>query len=383
MRVPPEIENAPDPEDIKKSTRDPEVLRASLEAWLGNRLGDDASPSVSAVSSPSENGMSSETLLFDAHWQEQGNTIQGSFVARVEPDPDDCPVFPFYDLEAQYKLLDYVRLHSPVPVPVVRWLEHDSSHLGAPFFVMERAEGRVPPDVLPYTFGSWLTEASAEQRRSLQDASVGILADLHAIDASDPALDFLEFDLPGHSPLERHFENQRRYYQWICAERRHPVIEQSFAWLEKHWPADEGKSVVSWGDSRIGNVMYDGFEPSAVLDWEMAARGPRELDIGWMIFLHCFFEEIAKSGDLPGMPDFMLPDDVSATYEARTGERLRHLAWYQVYAGLRHAIVMARIHERSVHFGQAEWPDDVDSVIYHRPTLEQMLDGSWWSKDGA
>jgi hypothetical protein len=40
--------------------------------------------------------------------------------------------------------------------------------------------------------------------------------------------------------------------------------------------------------------------------------------------------------------------------------------------------VMARVHARRVHFGQAEWPEDQDSVIYHRPTLERMLDGSWW-----
>ena len=197
----PQIENAPDPNDIKKSTRDLETLRGALEAWLAERLPTDAKPVISDVSNPSENGMSSETLLFDARWLDNGERVEGSFVARVEPDPDDCPIFPFYDLEGQYKLLAYVREHSAVAVPVVRWLELDASHLGAPFFVMERAEGRVPPDVLPYTFGSWLTEATPEQRRRLQDTSVGILADLHAIDASDPELDFLDFDLPGNTPL--------------------------------------------------------------------------------------------------------------------------------------------------------------------------------------
>ena len=31
--------------------------------------------------------------------------------------------------------------------------------------------------------------------------------------------------------------------------------------------------------ARIGNVMYKDFEPVGVLDWEMAALGPREMDI--------------------------------------------------------------------------------------------------------
>jgi aminoglycoside phosphotransferase (APT) family kinase protein len=366
------------PEDLKKTTRDPEALRAALEGWLVTKFPADAKPSVAEVSSPSETGMSSETLLFDAQWEEGGKPAAQSFVARVEPDPNDCPVFPLYDLEGQFKLLAYLREHSRIPVPVVRWLELDPSHLGAPFFVMERAEGRVPPDVLPYTFGSWVTEATPDERRQLQDSSVGILADLHEIDASVPALDFLEFDLPGATPLERHFENQRRYYQWMRGDRRHPIIEQTFAWLETNWPSEEGETVVSWGDSRIGNVMYDGFTPSAVLDWEMAARGPRELDVGWMIFLHCFFQEITTMAGQPGLADFMQPAEVVATYEARTGKALKNIDWFQVYAGLRHGIVMARVHARSVHFGQGEWPDDIDSVIYHRPTLERMIDGSWW-----
>lgn len=366
------------PEDMTRSTRDPQSLGGSLNTWLSAQLGAGANPEVTGVSSPEANGMSSETLLFDAAWTEDGVRPQGSFVARVEPDPNDCPVFPFYDLEGQFRLLQLLNERSAVPVPGVRWLELDPEHLGAPFFVMDCVDGRVPPDVLPYTFGSWLTEASEPERRTLQDSSVALLADLHRTDIKGIDTSFLEFDLPGATPLERHFENQRRYYEWVKGPRRHPIIEQTFSWLENHWPKEEGEAVISWGDSRIGNVLYDGFEPAAALDWEMAAMGPRELDVGWMIFLHCFFQELAGTAGMPGLPDFMQPAEVSATYERLSGHAPRDLEWYQVYAGLRHAIVMARVHARRVHFGQAEWPEDQDSVIYHRPTLDRMLDGSWW-----
>jgi aminoglycoside phosphotransferase (APT) family kinase protein len=368
------------PEDMKRSTRDPDFLRAALEAWLRGRLPGNAAPQIAAVTSPSATGMSSETLLFDARWQEQGEQRSGAFVARVEPDGDDCPVFPIYDLAAQYRLLQLVGERSRVPVPRVRWLELDPAPLGAPFFVMDQVQGRVPPDVMPYTFGSWLSDASPAEQRQLQDASVGILSELHAIDAASPDLAFLAFDLPGDTPLRRHFENQRRYYEWTRGQRRHPILDAAFTWLESRWPEQEGETVVSWGDSRIGNVLYAGFEPSAVLDWEMAALGPRELDLGWMIFLHCFFDEIARGAGKPGMPDFMRPADVAATYEKSTGHVVSDLEWYQVYAALRHGIVMTRVHDRRVHFGEGEWPEDVDSVIYHRATLERMLDGSWWTQ---
>ena len=376
--MPPDAD-APSPEEMKRSTRDPEALSRALQTWLEGRLPTGASPEISDVRSPSANGMSSETLLFDARWNEQGEPRSGDFVARIEPDLDDCPVFPVYDLKAQFDLLGLVGERSEVPVPGVRWLELDAAPLGAPFFVMDRVEGRVPPDVMPYTFGSWLTEATPAERRQLQDASVGVLADLHAIDASSPDLAFLEFDLPGDTPLRRHFENQRHYYDWTRGERRHLVLEQTFAWLESHWPEAEDETVVSWGDSRIGNVLYAGFEPAAVLDWEMAALGPRGLDLGWMTFLHCFFDEIARGMGKPGLPDFMRPDEVAAAYQEASGHAVPDFAWYQVYAALRHGIVMTRVHARRVHFGEGEWPEDVDSVIFHRATLDKMLDGSWWA----
>jgi aminoglycoside phosphotransferase (APT) family kinase protein len=366
-------------EEVKRSTRDPGVLRDALQAWLAGRMPGGAAPEVSGLTSPSANGLSSETLLFDVRWEQSGQQNTAALVARVEPDPDDCPVFPVYDLKGQFELLRLLAQRSRVPVPQVRWLELDPGHLGAPFFVMDRVEGRVPPDVMPYTFGSWLSEATPEERRRLQDASVGVLAELHGVDATARDLAFLELELPGDTPLRRHFESQRRYYDWSRGERRHPVLEAAFEWLEAHWPREEGEAVISWGDSRIGNVLYSGFEPVAVLDWEMAALGPRELDLSWMVFLHCFFDELARDGGMPGLRDFMRPADVAATYRGLTGHDVRDFDFYQVYAALRHGIVMTRVHARRVHFGESEWPDDPDSVIFHRPTLERMLDGSWWS----
>ena len=56
----------------------------------------------------------------------------------------------------------------------------------------------------------------------------------------------------------------QQYYDWMRDGRVYPVIEEAFDWLEANWPADEGDTVISWGDSRIGNMMYDEFTPVAV-----------------------------------------------------------------------------------------------------------------------
>jgi len=359
------------------STRDRDDLRRRLEAWLATRLPAGAAPRIVALEPPTGNGMSTETLLFEAAWRERGRETRRRLVARVAPDPADMPVFPTYDMHRQFRIMQLVRAHSTVPVPEVLWFEEDPAHLGAPFFVMARVDGRVPPDIMPYNFGGWVSDASSEERALLEERSVAVLAGIHAI----PAHVFAPLlGDPGPDPLRRHVEDQRRYYDWVVAAGdRSPLIERAFDWLEEHWPAHPGPTVFCWGDARIGNILYDGFEPVAVLDWEMAAFGPPEMDLGWFIALHEFFQHVAATYGLPGLPDFLQPERVAATYERLSGHRPRDLTWYRCYAALRHAIIMFRISQRAVHFGEQAASPDPDDQITHRRLLEAMLDGSHWA----
>jgi aminoglycoside phosphotransferase (APT) family kinase protein len=239
--------------------------------------------------------------------------------------------------------------------------------------------GRVPVDNPPYVFFGWLFDATPEQRRELQDATLDVLARLHAI--ADPARTFpaLAADVPDGDALRGHVEGQRGYYEWTRREDelRIPVIEEAFAWLEQHWPADTGETVLSWGDARIGNVIYDGFRPVAVLDWEMAALGPAELDLAWFIFIHRFFQDIAEMFSQPGLPDMCRREDVVTAYEAASGRRVRELDFYLVYAALRHAIVMSQVKRRMIHFGEDTVPDTPDEYVMHHATLRAMLEGSY------
>ena len=366
---------------VVRTSRDDSVLRKKLEAWLATRLPANARPRVSEISSPTASGMSSETLLFDAHWTaEDGASTGGSFVGRMAPSQDDLPTFPSYDMAMQAGVLR-LAAEAGVPVPAVRWLELDESVLGAAFFVMERLAGRVPADIPTYVAEGFVAEATPEERRALQDHTVAAIARIHAIDLDRNDVSFLEFSVEGKTPLERHVANQRAYYEWATPDKRSPLIERTFAHLEKTWP-NETSTVVSWGDSRIGNVMYasHGFEPVAILDWEMAGLGPRELDLGWLSFMHTFFQKLFEGMGIAGLPDFLRPEDIASTYRELTGHAVEDLRWYVTYGALRHAIIMSRISERMVHFGQAEPPADPDDRIPHRATLEAMLDGSYWQK---
>jgi aminoglycoside phosphotransferase (APT) family kinase protein len=302
-------------------------------------------------------------------------------VARIAPDPAADPVFSTYDMERQFRTMQMVAEHTAVPVPRVLWLETGTDPIGAPFFVMERIEGIVPPDVLPYTFGdNWFFDADVDDQQRLERNAVLALAALHQLTADGPAA-FLGWPDDGDSPLRHHVREQQAYYEWVAADGvRSPLIERGFTWLEDHWPDNADDAVFSWGDARIGNMMFQDFAPVAVLDWEMASVGPREIDLGWMIYIHRFFQDLVEDLGLPGMPHILQRDTVASLYESATGYTPRDLDFYTAYAALRHGIVMFRITRRSIRFGEAEMPEDPDHAILHHAHLARMLDGVYWGE---
>lgn len=366
-------------ERYRVSTRDDDELRARLDAWLASRL---TTPAITAFERPQGNGMSSDTVLFEAEWtDDEGAPGSGAFVARLEPSDDAFPVFPTYDLESQARVMRLVGERSAVPVPTVRWFEPSPAPVGAPFLVMDRVDGRVPPDLMPYPMGSWVSEASDGERADLQEASVGLLAGIHGVEATPDELAFLDAGGPGPTPLRRHVEAERAYFAWVCGDTDTPLLDRSFAWLDEHWPAaaEARGPVLNWGDARIGNVIYRGWTPVGVLDWEMAMLGPREVDVGWMIFMHRFFQDIAHDFGMPGLPTMFERDAVAEAYARLSGHEPVDLDWFITYAAVRHGVIMTRVMGRQVHFGEREPPGDPEEFIIHRATLERLLDGTYYS----
>ncbi|MCM6774031.1 phosphotransferase family protein [Nocardia sp. CDC159] len=363
--------------ELTISARDLDDLAERLSRWLAGRVGADGTPKITGITRPQSAGMSSGSVLFDASWQRNGRTATGSYVVRMPPEAGAMPIFENYDLITQYQVMAGVAAHSDVPVPPLHWLETDESVLGAPFFVMGRVDGRIPEDNPPYVFVGWLFDATPEERLRLTRNTVDVIARIHAI--PDAAAKFPMLGAVEGSSLRRHLEWYRGWYDWALGADgyRIPLLERTFDWLEQNFPADPGPDVLSWGDSRPGNIIYNGFDPVAVLDWEMAALGPRELDVAWLIFIHRFFQDIATQFHQPGLPDYLRRAEVVSHYESLTGHTLRELDWYIVYAALRHGIVMARVKRRMIHFGEDSDTADRDNYVMHRASLEALLAGTY------
>lgn len=371
---------APPPADLKmqRSSRDAAALPDVLAGWLRGLLRDGADPEVVLHSGVDSNGMSSETLILDATWTEDGRRATYPLVARVAPAPHDFPVFPRYELGHQHDVIRQVGELTDVPVPGVRWLEGSGEVLGTPFFLMDRVDGVVPPDVLPYPFGdNWLYDADRADQRRLQDTTVDVLARLHAIDAPLERFGYLAPEEQGQTLLHRNLAHVRTWYDFAVRDLApSPTAERAFAWLEANVPSaeDQGEPVLCWGDARIGNVIYRDFEPVAVLDWEMVTLGPRALDVSWLLFAHQVFESIVGMLELPGMPHFLREEDVVATYAEKSGVQLGDLDWYHVYNGLMWCIVFMRTGARQVHFGEIEMPEDIESLFHCKPLLLSILE---------
>ncbi|MGB3481575.1 MAG: phosphotransferase family protein [Mycobacterium sp.] len=363
---------------LQRSSRDVTALPKVLSEWLSSVMPGGVTPDVTVESGIDSNGMSSETIVLTGRWEQDGNQVEQRWVARVAPTPADIPVFSAYRLDHQFEVMRLAGELTDIPVPNVRWLENTGSVLGTPFFLMDHVEGSVPPDVMPYTFGgNWFFDATPDEQRTLQDATVEILAKLHSIPDATNTFGFLtQHHPPGDTALRRQLGWLQQWYEFSVPDiGRSPLVERALRWLEDNFPEDvaAGEPVLVWGDSRVGNVLYRDFRPVAVLDWEMATVGPRELDVAWMIFAHLVFQELCGLASLPGMPEVLREDTVRATYRELTGVELGDLLWFYTYSAVVWACVFMRTGARRVHFGEIEKPEDVESLFYHASLLKRLI----------
>ena len=366
---------------LQRSARDISTLPGVMSRWLSTVMPGGVEPQVTVESGVDSNGMSSETIILTGRWEADGQAHEEKWVARVAPTKEDVPVFTSYRMDHQFDVIRLVGELTDVPVPQVRWLEPTGEVLGTQFFLMDYVSGVVPPDVMPYTFGgNWFADSPDESQRALQDNTVDVLAKLHEIPDAETTFDFLASQADGDEPnaLRRNLNWLKSWYEFAVGDiGRSPLVEQALEWLDANWPADiaANQTVLIWGDSRVGNVLYEDFKPVAVLDWEMATLGPREMDAAWMVFAHMVFQELAGLAGMPGLPGFMREDDVKATYAEKTGVQLGDLNWFYVYSGVIWCCVFMRTSARRVRFGEIEKPDDVETLFYHGALLRRLIGG--------
>lgn len=239
----------------------------TLEPYLSGQLDADA-VSVEDVVQHSE-GWSRNTFSFTASWHEDGDERVERFALRAESEGGVLDT----DLEKEFRVMDAVQ-DTGVPVPETHWFEDDASVAGAPFFVVEHAEGDAP--------NTWRDsdrerlEAAWADGGDLPEQFVDAAAAIHSVSPADvPFLDRPDPD----EVVDAEIDYWAGKYEEFDL-RQEPVIDEAIRWFRANQPTVEERTLVH-GDFRIGNMLLDDDELTAVLDWEMARIGDPHYDLGY------------------------------------------------------------------------------------------------------
>lgn len=334
-----------------KAVRDPEAYKQGLEAWMRRQRSELADLHVHDLDMPMSAGFSNETVFFSASWSENGATNSQRYVARIEPE--DGGMFPVQtpatavNVELQHRIMNAVAATGAAPTPPTLPFEGDCSVLGRPFFVMDYVPGRIPMEVPRYTVEGYLVdEATPAQRERMVRNSLENMAALHRLDWQQMDLDWLDASGEGKPSIAVQNALYREYSLRELAGREHPVLMRALDWLDANAP--ETPSGLSWGDARLGNMIWQDYRCVAILDWEAAAIAPPEVDIGWWVmFDRMSFDDM----NAPRMEGFPTREEMVAYWEELTGRRVGDILYWEIFGAMRFCAIFVRLGDRFVRAG--------------------------------
>ncbi|MEU7135979.1 phosphotransferase family protein [Streptomyces sp. NPDC046261] len=316
--------------------RDQRLAREVIARWLADRFPGEGTPTVGPISIPAGTGFSGETLLCDAEWNHHGARRILPLAIRVAPTGHQ--LLPEYDWDAHTRL-QMLLAGTDVPVAKTHGAEPSGELLGAPFIVMERIPGRVPPDLPSYHRTGWLAELQPAARAHVWNGGLELMARVHRLDPGALGLAFL--DNPRHGPvgIGRQLGECAAHLGFYGAQDS-SVVARALHWLRSHRPAEPESPRLLWGDARIGNIIYTGQAPVALLDWEMATLGAPESDLAWYLYTDRYLSEGRELPRLPGLPD---RQETVSRYESLLGRPMRQLPYYEVFAAFRFCLITSRV----------------------------------------
>ena len=244
-----------------------------------------------------------------------------------------------HDMAREFHILEAIHPVFPLaPRPFL--LCEDPEVIGSTFYLMERRRGLVVRNVEPPE----LAGRPAERRRA-SAALTDALAGLHAV------------DIQGHG-LERLGKPagfvERQVRGW--AERWHraqtdelPEMDALVAWLAARLPPDPARPVLVHGDYKLDNVMLDARDVGRVVgvfDWEMAAVGDPLVDLGIMLAYWVYTAGTVAGDSVDAVTDregWFTREEILERYGSRTGLDLSRLAFYEVFAVFKIAVILQQI----------------------------------------
>jgi aminoglycoside phosphotransferase (APT) family kinase protein len=278
-------------------------LQGSLAAVLRPILhGDIAIDNLRALTG----GASRTTWAFEAVTPVE----RRSLILRIGP-PDD--VHAGMELEARAQA---AAAAAGAPVPHVLIADDSAAALGNPYLICDEIKGETIVRRIERQL-----DRSGRSRLLSQCAQA-----LAAIHRADP-------NLPGLTHVDQLDEWRERL---DAMNDTTATFEWAFRWLAARRPAPS-PTVLVHGDYRMGNLIIDGSELAAVLDWELVQTGEVYEDLAWFCIRAWRFGAPADraAGGLGSIDDFL------RAYEQASGATVDRVAfhWWLVLATLRWGVI--------------------------------------------
>jgi aminoglycoside phosphotransferase (APT) family kinase protein len=342
--------------------RDTRALASGIEAWLRSTRPAEAAR-VLDVAHPGA-GMSNDTVIVTTAGCEGPPAVEEqTFVIRLPPL---VPTFPDLDLGLQAELHGVLSGGGvPAPEPVI--YEPDPTWLGDPFLVLPFVAGHVPGQAPP--FDPWITDATHEQQRAIEDAFLQTMATLHHLDWRGSKISTV---LRGAgTSMREEVAWWVAYVDWATDGPPLTRLVDLLGWCDEHCPAAEPVPSLLWGDARLGNTIFGpDRQLLAALDWETASVGPAEADLAWYLGLDAALRHFAAGAAVPGFRDH---DGVVERYEALLGRAVVDLAWHEIFAVARSICITYRQARIAAASGtKAAMPGDEHHPMF--PMVERWIE---------
>jgi len=209
------------------------------------------------------------------------------------------------------------------PVPRILVADDSPAALGNPFLICDEIKGETIVRRIHRRLDDW-------ERVSVLRQCAHALAAIHRADARDP-------DLTCEDPLLEWRERLDAMGDTTA------TFELGFRWLAGNQPPPTDLVLVH-GDYRMGNLIVDGAELAAVLDWELVHVGEAYEDLAWFCIRAWRFGAPAArgAGGLGSIESFL------RAYEEASGVAVDRAAfrWWMALATLRWGVICRHQAER-------------------------------------
>lgn len=323
-----------------------EQVQARLRDWLETYVEGWSNVRLRPMEVSLGSGFSAEIFFVDVDFDDANGAQSRTLVVRRQPT--DFEVVLGSSLALQGNMMAALDRLKVTPVPDWIGMELNPDVLDLPFLIMGRVEGQSATQRPNYNSEGWIAEMTPAQRTATWTNAIEAFARMSRIDWQKDGFGFLANAAWGAPGLDQYLGQLEAWHRGCRKDRVMPYVDTAIRYIRDRQPTGTAVNVL-WGDSTPSNVMFapDG-RVNALIDWELAALGPSELDLAWWLYFDDLFSRRFGVTRLEGLPT---RDESIAIWEAAAGRKAEHLDYYDVVVGLRMALVVVGAFDRQVGIG--------------------------------